>query len=129
MEVYDPMTAPDPADWLDLDEQLRIALIREQHERAKVPLREARLEIHAIIHSVVENQLAMGDPSETRLALERLRGEGLDRHDAIHAIGSILLDHMSTLMMARPDELSEDVNEPYRRALEALDAESWRQSG
>jgi hypothetical protein len=33
----------------------------------------------------------MGDPPAAREALARLMGEGLDRHDALHAVGSVVM--------------------------------------
>jgi len=129
MDAYDALTAPDPADWLDLDQEERIILIRDHHRKTRVPLDGARLEIHSTIHAIVENQLAMGDPPSVRRTLDRLRIEGLDRHDAIHAIGSVLMGHMHKLMTTKREDLAADVNEPYVRALEALTADSWRHSG
>jgi hypothetical protein len=46
---------------------------------------------HAANHVIVENQLAMGDATVVPATLARLMQEGLDRHDAIHAIGSVLV--------------------------------------
>ena len=59
--------------------------------------------------------------------LARLRREGLDRHDAVHAIGSVLSGRMFELMKhgAKKDQ---DVNEIYHRQLEELTAESWLNS-
>ena len=59
--------------------------------------------------------------------LARLMGEGLDRHDAIHAIGAVLIGHMSDLMKAGRAE--GDPNLPYFAELERLTAEQWRRSG
>ena len=39
---------------------------------------------------VIENQIAMGDELPVRRALDRLMGEGLDRHGAVHAVGLVL---------------------------------------
>jgi hypothetical protein len=58
MNRYDPSNAPDPAEWLALDEQERILLVEYFHRSARIDLPEVNL--HAIVHSVVENQLAMG---------------------------------------------------------------------
>jgi hypothetical protein len=35
---YDALKAPDPAEWLELDEQERIGLVREYHRRNKLPV-------------------------------------------------------------------------------------------
>ncbi len=42
------------------------------------------------MHVVVENQIAMGDEIPVRDTLVRLMSEGLDRHDAVHAIATVL---------------------------------------
>ena len=58
------------------------------HRRAGVSLQNKN--VHAIMHVVIENQVAMGDELPVRRAIDRLVGEGLDRHEAIHAMGSAL---------------------------------------
>ncbi len=52
--------------------------------------------------------------------------EGLDRHDALHAIGMELAVHMNDLV--RKGEAGADPNQPYYDALERLTAEGWRRS-
>ena len=74
----------------------------------------------------MENQLAEGLPGAKR-ALERLLGEGLDRHDAIHAIGSVLMEHIWNL--SNKPQGPGDPNAPYLVALDSLTADSWRRSG
>src|SRR5438132_12245991 len=71
---YDPQHARDPEAWLALDEAERTALVLQYHRRARVRLPNARL--HATIHVVVENQVALGDEIPVRRTLERLRAEG-----------------------------------------------------
>lgn len=122
MEQYNPLHAPDPAEWLATDESERIELVRDYHQRAKVKLPNARL--HATIHVVVENQVAMGDELPVRRAFERLQAEGLDRHEAIHAVGSVLAEHMHDLMKMGPPKT--DPNELYWASLQKLTAEGWR---
>jgi len=39
---------------------------------------------------MVENQVALGDQYPVESVLSRLMAEGLDRHEAVHAIGSAL---------------------------------------
>jgi hypothetical protein len=51
--------------------------------------------------------------------------EGIDRHEAIHAVGSVLAEHMSNLVRGVPPQ--SDPNAPYYAALEKLTVESWRQ--
>jgi hypothetical protein len=124
MDRYDPLQAPEPAEWLDLDEQERIQLVRQYHKRARVKL--PNVTVHALMHVIVENQCAMGDEIPVLRTLERLQAEGLDRHDAIHAVGWVLGNHMHDLLQQR--EVSADTNAPYYAALEELSAEAWRNS-
>ena len=104
--------------WLALDEGEQIALVEEYHRRARVTLPQPTL--HAVIHAVVERQLAMQLPSVVD-ALERLLADGLDRHEAIHAIGSVLGEHMRQLMAG--DIVAEDPNPAYFSALRQLSAD------
>ncbi len=117
IERYHPHHAPDPEAWLALDEGERTELVRQYHRRARVRLPNARL--HATIHVVVENQVALGDE-----ILERLRAEGLDRHDAVHAVGSVLAKRIYELL--KEGLPTGDPNEPYWAELESLTAEGWK---
>jgi hypothetical protein len=79
-------------DWLGTDEGERIELVSAYHRRQKIKLPNSQL--HAVIHVVVENQLALGEETVVN-TLSRLQGEGLSRHDAIHAIGSVLAENLN----------------------------------
>jgi len=122
MNKYNPLNAPDPAEWLAMDEGERMALVQEYHRRAKIRLPNQL--VHAAIHSAVETQIA-GREVPAREALERLMIEGLDRHDAVHAIGSVLAGHMHKLMTH--SESSSEPNADYCRELATLTAAKWRQ--
>jgi len=77
--------------------------------------------LHVIIHQTVENQLAAKDPPVVHETLERLVRSGLSRHEAIHAIGSVLSVEMwEILKEERPFE-----EERYERGLQQLDAREW----
>ncbi|HXW26084.1 MAG TPA: hypothetical protein VEK73_15175 [Xanthobacteraceae bacterium] len=126
MERYDPLTAPDPAEWQSLDEDERLELVEDFHRRARIRLPKAKA--HAIIHVIVENQIALGDEIPVKRTLERLITEGLDRHQSIHAVGSVLVGHMNDLL--RPGaEPAADPNRSYYIALDNLTAEDWLRSG
>jgi len=56
----------------------------------KLPVGESA-RAHAATHGIVENQAAMGHATVVPTTLDRLMRDGLDRHDAVHAIGSVLL--------------------------------------
>lgn len=119
IDDYDPQHAPDPDWWLTLDEQERIDLALDHHRRAKAQLPNAK--VHAVIHAVVETQIAMGDELSVARTLDRLRAEGLDRHDALHAIGSVLARQLHAAMTE--GETGVDRNAAYRRSLDELSAE------
>jgi hypothetical protein len=69
-----------------MDEQEQMMLVMEYHRQAGVELPNET--IHAVMHVVVENQIGLGDELSAQATLERLMREGLDRHEAIHAVGS-----------------------------------------
>lgn len=123
MKAYDPLQPPDPAVWQSLDEQERIALVTAYHRRAGVKLPSGLG--HATIHVIVENQVALGEETPVRATLDRLQREGLDRHDAIHAIGSVLADHLQALLKGPSRDTDPDA--AYYERLGALTPESWRQ--
>lgn len=122
MSSYDPDTSPVPTIWLQTDEGERIEMVSAYHRRNNVTLPNAKL--HAVIHVVVENQIALGEEIVIE-TLARLQREGLGRHDALHAIGSVLAENLYELMQENRDS----ADEPYRmylQRLEQLTASSWR---
>ena len=52
---------------------------------------------HAALHAIVENQIALNLEPVVR-AMHRLRNEGLTRHDAVHAIGSVVAEHLFDIL-------------------------------
>jgi hypothetical protein len=128
MDEYDPFAAPDADDWLALNERERLRLVEDYHRRKRVRL--PNLTVHAIIHVVVENQIAMGEQVPIR-TLQRLISERLDRHDAIHAIGSVLMAYLNELMRQVEAGTASDAdpNAAYHTELERLTAKSWREFG
>jgi len=119
---YDADVAPDAKPWLNLDEQERIARVSRYHEAALKPgARPPAMARHAGMHVIVENQLAEGSPPQVCAAVARLMGQGMGRHDALHAVGWVLTEHMRSAMERRTpvDE------EAYVVELEALSLESW----
>ena len=71
------------------------------------------------MHVIIENQLASGEPTQVRAALGRLRAAGLGRHEAIHAIASVLVRHLHGLLRGTPAE------HLYEAEVDALTAEGW----
>lgn len=115
---YDPDKSIDPKQWLALDESEQLDLVAQYHKAKDIEL--PSLELHAAIHCTVENQVALGDEYPAKATLERLIHEGLGRHEAIHAIASVLTGHI----WEHQTEGTEWNDAAYRRELENLTAGS-----
>jgi hypothetical protein len=63
----------------------------------------------------------MDNPPEVRAAVERLVATGLDRHDVLHAIGSVLAEFLQDTMQSKPGD--QPPLSAYRSALKALTPE------
>jgi hypothetical protein len=122
MNSYNPDAPPNSTDWLEIDEGDRIELVASYHRRQDVRLPNAQL--HAVIHVIVENQLALAEPVVVE-TLDRLKGEGLSRHDALHAIGLVLAEDIYQLMQG-DSEATTDVYNRYLGQLRKLTAANWR---
>jgi hypothetical protein len=96
-------------------------LVTAYHRRARIKVPDVT--VHAVIHVAVEDQIALGEAPVER-ALERLMADGLDRHDAIHAIGAVLAEFMFNLVHG--PEPSGHPNKLYFDAIERLTADEWR---
>ncbi len=117
---YDASTAPDPELWLAAGESRKLAAIEAHHRALGVDLPNPRL--HATMHAIVENQLAADAPAEARATLERLVAAGLARHEAIHAIGSVVAD---AVWSAQRRRATVD-HDAMVAALAHLDPDDWR---
>ena len=120
---YDPMQDPDAEEWRDADEFERLSAVVEYHRKARIKLPNVRA--HAAIHMVVENQLAEGYECAVR-TLWRLTAAGLNRHEAIHAIGSVVTTHMHALLGGAKQGFDA---EAYSRDLDGLEAAKWGGTG
>jgi len=120
MASYDPNVRPASTEWLELDELDQVDLVTAYHTHERIAV--SHLQMHALLHVVVENQLAEGIDVAGE-AMERLMAEGLDRHEAIHAIGSVLLKHLQNLM--QDDAVGPQPHERYFQDLRALTVSTW----
>jgi hypothetical protein len=120
---YDPNQSPDPEEWLQLDEQTRIAQAEKYHKKSGIRLPNAKA--HATFHAIVENQIALNQAAVVR-AVERLKRQKLTRHDSIHAIAWVLSQHLFDLMKVDNKDTKEDLNARYFAEVERLNAEDWR---
>ena len=121
MNRYDPEHQPNSEQWLALDEQVRMRLAEEYHRAERIKLPNAKA--HAVFHAIVENQIAENLECVVR-AMSRLTGEGLSRHESIHAIASVLAEHIHELFTAKGDEKHSTTI--YSAAVERLTARGWR---
>jgi hypothetical protein len=119
---YDADRPPDARTWMALDEGEQIDLVMAYHRRKRVALENAK--VHATAHVVVENQILQRNPPLVGTTFARLMEEGLCRHDAIHAVGSVLMGVI--FEVANNPSGKRDINMQYNRELAALTAASWR---
>ena len=124
MKKYDPSRTPEGVQWLALDEQERLDLVRRYHRRHDRDL--PNLAAHTAIHVVVENQIALQDEPVVK-ALTRLVKQGLSRHDAVHAIGTCVTEQIFDLL--REKDTPESSRARYYAAIERITAQAWLNSG
>ena len=119
---YDADREMAPAQWTSLSEAERLERVRRFHEGTLAPARRPpSMDRHAGLHVLVESQLAAGVPPQARAALDRLRAEGMTRHDAIHALGWLATDHARRALEAqRPMD-----DAAYAADLDALTIQRW----
>ncbi len=124
LTAYDPSRAPDPQEWLALDEMQQLAVISAYHRHEQPDDEPGSLRLHATFHAIVERQIAAGEPHETAQTVKRLMNEGLTRHEAIHAVGSVVAGMLwETLREHKEVDTAEMV-----RRIDRLTAEEWLQS-
>ena len=109
--------APDPI------QALRQKILEEHQSLPHPGVAKQAMRAHLLIHELIEKQLLAGDPPEVRGVLERLISEGLSRHQAVHAMGSVMAKE-AYLMMRDKRPLD---REAYLGQLETLHAESVRE--
>jgi hypothetical protein len=119
---YDADSTPNAQEWLAILELERIRLVQNYHVAKRI--KEPRMKAHAVMHAVVENQIASGyGPS--RRAVSRLQAEGLSRHDAVHAIASVLADFVFELSSGQNAEQQASYQSRMGEAIEHLQAKQW----
>jgi len=121
---YDADREPEPGAWLEADEGERLAAVERAHQGLAAHARTPKPRLHAAIHQVVENQLALDEPPEARRALARLLAGGLPRHEAVHALGLLVANATAAAMEGRTYDAA-----IHARELEALTVEGWRSLG
>lgn len=121
MDHYDPSKKIKGSVWLALDEAKRIEMVEEYHLNLDQEVGES-ITAHCAMHVAVENQLAGDEVPKTNQVLARLIQQGLDRHEAIHAISAVLAKELFALMKGTQSEFSVKA---YSRKLDKLTAKRW----
>lgn len=122
MDSYDPSKTPNKDLWLGLDEQERIALVRDYHSAIDDDSEESMKPFHSILHAIVENQIAE-EVEPVPATMDKLQRQGLSRHEALHAVGAVLSEGLFKTMQGDKEEFE---NTQYRRRLDKLTAKRWR---
>lgn len=120
---YEPSLPVDPRLWSALSEPERVKATEAAHlppPDGHPPIDNTR--VHAALHAVVETQVAAGQPPEARRALERLIAEGVDRHTAIHALGTVASEFLLQVLH-RGQKFDA---EAYAKGLRALSARALK---
>ncbi|MEI8704258.1 hypothetical protein [Pseudoalteromonas sp. B62] len=121
MDKYNPNQPVNSKNWLALDEAMRIELVHDFHSAFDLEMADEALNLHSTIHVLVENQLAMGAELVPE-TIAKLTRQGLDRHEAIHAIGALISEDIFDALNGNAKEFSQ---KKYRRKLEKITAKRW----
>jgi hypothetical protein len=121
---YDADHAPDPEAWLAASEGERFEAVERHHTGLSEHARTPKPRLHAALHQVVENQLALDQPPEARRALARLIAGGLPRHEAIHALGLLVANATAAALEGKTYDPA-----THARELDALTVERWKSLG
>jgi len=121
MKTYNPSLPPKADDWLALNEPHRIELINDFVENYEQEIEKEARHIHAAIHMIVENQLALNVELTTD-TYNRLKRQGLDRHQIIHAIGAVISEDIFEVMNGN----KENPFEGQKFRLKKLTAKRWK---
>jgi hypothetical protein len=108
--------------WLRLSETERTRAIENYHQQLASHPPMPNPNLHALMHGIVDNQLAARDPAEVPATLERLMLAGLGRHEAIHAIASVVAE---ALFKVAKEGVAFDRTRTARE-LARLRPEQWR---
>jgi hypothetical protein len=123
MTRVDPNVPPDPEIWSALDDTERIDLVTAHHRQARFPVSDTD-GLHVGMHVGIEDQIALGGWTEISQTLSRLMNDGIDRHEAIHAISNVLMG--IAINVVAEDGGRVDIRAKYGNELATITAASWR---
>ena len=118
---YNPLENPDPEEWTALEEMERIELVMEYHTQNEEEMPDVFM--HCAIQAVIEYQVALGDEYPVKATLNRLIDEGLDLHEAIHAIASVLIKYLYNA--GNGDINPANLNSEYFDEVKHLTVQKW----
>jgi hypothetical protein len=79
--------------------------------------------LHTGMHVGVEDQVVLGEWTEVSVTLARLMDEGLDRHEAINAIGNVLMGIIVSVVVDDGERV--DIRANYDNELATASWRSW----
>jgi len=119
---YNPLIEPDARQWLTVADAKKLELVLKYHRGTRAELPNEKL--HAVVHAIIENQVALGDETPVAEAVQRLMGEELDRHMAIHAVGCVLAKYIYEIKSSK-DNQARDFHSAYFDEVRVLTAQQW----
>lgn len=119
---YNAYIAPKPDLWLSLTDSEKAKSIIAYHD--SLELENSISDIHVFLHGVIEDQLASGE-EEVVNALNRLLGEGLDRHSCIHAICTVFCEGMYNLVNPKERKTGNSSKDWYDESLRKLNTDEY----
>ena len=126
MHGYDANVSPAAEYWLPLDEFHRITQVEDYHRSLEEPVGDHSSDqerLHATAHVLVENRI-LEHEHLTVNAMHRLIRQGLSRHEAIDAIGAVLIEEVFEILKTGNGKKA---SQRCHHRLEKLTAERWQQ--
>ena len=117
--VYEATVAPNAERWLEAGEAERLAAVESAHDRHRWSVGD-NARVHAAMHVIVENRLAAGDAAVVT-AYDRFRTAGVDRHETVHALASVVAAQLFDILAEKREHRPEDDD-----AFRDLDPNEWR---
>jgi hypothetical protein len=118
---YNPHGKPDAEDWLAMDDGEKSILVQIYHESKGIEIEG--MQLHCLLHVVIENQLAMKIP-EVVAAYRKLRQKNVTRHNALHALMNIMGEFFFEIR--KGVKMDQDANKEYFKRLKKIRASQWK---
>lgn len=119
---YDADVNPDPVLWISTRKEERWQAIERYHVESSACFGDD-VGFHAFMHSLVEEMLMSEQMPSVGAAFARLRTEGIQRHQAIHALAYRLRNLISKL--SEGAELTQDDSDAAIQEIDQMTAASW----